>query len=89
MRQMGKYDQAEILNDLIPLFEPHQFWDSQPVQRSTDKISCEDDAFNKPIEIKQVSDVQQTPYALPAQYEWDNLDLNDDAVANEVYELLV
>ena len=89
MRKAERYDTASKLEDIIPLFEPHQFWDEQPVPKSTDFIAMGDDQFNVPIEVKTVADVSQEPYALPAQYSWDNLDLNDDDVAQEVYDLLV
>lgn len=42
-----------------------------------------------PIETKTVGDVNPEPYNLPSQYTWDNLDLNDDTVIEEVYNLLV
>lgn len=74
---------------MIPLFEPHQFWDSQPVPKSTDTISLGSEHFDKPIEVKNVEDVPDEPYTLPGQYEWDNLDLNDDTVLEEVYQMLV
>ena len=90
--QMNKnrdWERASALEDLIPLFEPHLFWDNQPVPKSTDEFSVEADKYDKPIEVKSVDDVSETPYTLPAQYEWDNLDLANDEVAGEVYELLV
>ena len=62
MKKSGKYEQAGILEDLVPLFEPHQFWDSQPVQQPTDVIGLDENDFDKPIENKQVSDVSQEPY---------------------------
>lgn len=52
-------------------------------------MTLPDEAFDKPIEEKKVSDVQVEPYALPAQYNWVNLDLEDDATMQEIYELLV
>ena len=77
-----------MLEDLIPLFEPHQFWDNQPVPKSTDQLSLPEDQFDRPIETKSVDDIPEEPYPLPGQYSWDNLDLSDDAVVEEVYDLL-
>ena len=61
----------------------------QPVPKATDALSLGEEHYDKPIETKQVSDVQEEPYGLPKEYEWCNLDLNDDAVIQEVYKLLV
>ena len=74
---------------MIPLFEPHDFWDHQPVPQPTDTITLNDEDFNKPIEVKTVADVRTEPYPLPAPYFWDNLDLHDDAVMQELYTILV
>ena len=41
-----------------------------------------------PIEVKSLSDISTTPYSLPTGYYWDNLNLADDTVANELYQLL-
>ena len=49
--------------------------------KSTDEITLSEEQFNQPIEVKQVDEISETPYALPPQYSWDNLDLNDDEVA--------
>jgi len=38
-----------------------------------------------PIEVKSLSDISTTPYSLPTGYYWDNLNLADDTVANELY----
>ena len=81
MRQRQEYDRISALEDIIPLFEPHQFWDSQPVPKSTDEITLSDEQYNQPIEVKQVDEISETPYALPPQYSWDNLDLMNDEVA--------
>lgn len=72
--------------DIAPLFDPHDFWGNQPVQKLHEKLdpSLED----QPIEIKQLSQVQQEAYTLPAGYSWANVDLSDDKEAEEVYNLL-
>ena len=57
--------------------------------KSTDEITLTDEQFDQPIEVKQVDEISETPYALPPQYSWDDLDLMDDEVAEEVYDLLV
>ena len=72
---------------MISLFEPHKFWDSQPVPKSTDSLTLGTEHFNMAIET--VKDVNETPTALPAEYEWDSLDLNEPKVLEEVYQLLV
>ena len=76
------------MEDISPLFDPHEFWDNQPVPKIQDELSLPDDDFDKPIEVKTLDQVPQDAYSLPSQYVWDNLDLSDDPVAKEVYDLL-
>ncbi len=44
--------------------------------------------YDGPVERKQVSDIDTNSLPLPKGYEWCQVDLNDDAVAQEVYDLL-
>jgi len=78
-----------VIDDHISLFEPHRFWDDQPVPKATDQLKLSESEFNKPIEVKTLSEVQQDPYVLPAEYNWCDLDLNNESVLDEVYNLLV
>ena len=57
--------------------------------KSTDSITIADEHYDQPIETKSVDDIADEPYQLPAGYEWDNLELNDETVIEEVYQLLV
>ena len=58
MRKNRDYERMDALDDMIPLFEPHKFWDSQPVPKITDEISLGDEDFNCAIETKTVAQVQ-------------------------------
>lgn len=51
------YEEASRLDDMVPLFEPHRFWDNQPVPKPTESITLQDDMFDKPIEVKTVDQV--------------------------------
>lgn len=53
-----------------------------------DEVTLGDEEYNKPIEIKTVDQVSPEPYCLPDQYSWDDLDMMNDEVAQEVYDLL-
>jgi hypothetical protein len=33
LRYRGKYDAATTVEDMGPLYDPHDFWDNQPVPR--------------------------------------------------------
>lgn len=79
---------SAYLEDMEPLFAPHEFWDAMPVPRMNDFNDLPDDEFNKPIEVKTLDQVQKSPYSLPTGYEWDNIDLSNDDVAKELYDLL-
>ena len=86
LRQKYKHDQAEKLMDMSPLFDPHDFWHNQPVPKACEKL---DSSFmDKAIETKTLEQVSKTAYSLPAGYNWCNLDLNDNAQAEELYNLL-
>ena len=61
---------------MAPLFQEHDFWGSQPVPNYTDFKPMS--AYNKPIEQKKVSDIETEPLKLPAGYEWQTLDLNNE-----------
>ena len=74
---------------MVPLFEPHNFWDSQPVPKVQDEFVLPDSEFNKPIIEQNVEDISTEPLTLPPEYFWESLDLNDDSVAQEMYDLLV
>jgi len=89
LRKDHFFEDASILEDISPLFDPHEFWDNQPVPKMKDEVVLPDSEYDKPIEVKTLEEVSTTPYTLPPQYEWCNLDLMDDNVANEVYDLLV
>jgi len=62
----------------------HDFWSTQPVPQ----IDLPSDTEHGEIETKTLEQVSKEPYALPANFEWDSVDLTDPNVVNEVYELL-
>ena len=73
--------------NISALMDTHGFWDNQPVPKTTDTVKDED--FDKAIDtIKTVDDIQAEPYALPDGFHWANVDIMDDAEADDVYELL-
>jgi glycylpeptide N-tetradecanoyltransferase len=65
--------------------EEHRFWDTQPVPKIGEKVV----ALNKQVDVeKVVDDVRQSPYPLPAGFEWSHLDVKDDYQLGELYKLL-
>eukprot|EP01083_Nonionella_stella_P244246 850306_1 len=64
---------------------PHKFWNEQPVPAMGTKFEEE---INEPMEVKTLKDVRPQPLLLPPQFEWVELDLNDDKEVNEIYHLL-
>ena len=76
------------MQQVAALIDTHDFWDTQPVPKSSDLITDTD--FDKPIEgPRKPEDERQEPLALPANFYWADVDLADDGQAKEVYELLV
>ena len=83
----GNYKLLKHIDHLEPLYDVHDFWDSQPVPKAYDKV--DESMFDKPIDVvKTVADVKPDPYTLPAGYYWSDVDINDPAQAKEVYDLL-
>lgn len=52
------------LNRVIPLFDKHEFWSTQPVMRVYDPIG----EINKPVESKDLSEVSKEGLELPNEY---------------------
>lgn len=72
------------LQEMAPLYEKHKFWDTQPVPHLLEHKELPEG----PIEDKKLSDVKQTPLALPEGFEWSVIDLADNKIMEEVYDLL-
>mmetsp|Transcript_4062 Transcript_4062/g.8736 ORF Transcript_4062/g.8736 Transcript_4062/m.8736 type:complete len:455 (+) Transcript_4062:199-1563(+) len=72
----------------------HKFWSTQPVPQNGAVSSSEVDSSEAavptvgPLETKTVSDVRQTPYALPKGFEWSTIDVEDPEQVKEAYTLL-
>lgn len=50
LKEKGEFEVARKLEDLAPLFDPHDFWDSQPVPKLHELIK--DEEADMPIETK-------------------------------------
>lgn len=75
------------IDNVEPLYDIHEFWDSQPVPKAYEKIdeTMYDQQIDQP---KTVADVRAEPYTLPPGYTWDNIDISNREQAQEVYDLL-
>ncbi|CAK9801387.1 Glycylpeptide N-tetradecanoyltransferase 1 [Anthophora quadrimaculata] len=60
----------------------YEFWSTQPVPKMDEKI-----VKNEPIEPDKTS-IRAEPYSLPADFQWDTLNLDDPLVLCELYTLL-
>lgn len=72
------------LNKVIPLFEKHEFWSTQPVMRVNEAIT----QFNEQIDNRVLADIDKNPLPLPESYEWGLVDMKDPNQAQEIYDLL-
>ena len=86
LKVRGQFSTATTIEEMGPLFMPHDFWDNQPVPKTGEMVS--EDMFDKPIEVKKLEDVQKEPYGLPPGYSWHNVNLQDEFYAKELYVLL-
>lgn len=81
------YRGEKEIKKLAPLYDTHDFWDSQPVPKTSDNIT--EDDFNKAIDTKKkVSDIRAEPLDIPAGYRWANVNIEDPKECEEVYNLL-
>lgn len=81
------YQNKKTLNRIAPLYDTHDFWDSQPVPKSTDEPTQDD--FDRPIDTdKQVDDIRAEPLEIPPGFSWSNVNIEDDEECKEVYDLL-
>jgi len=61
---------------MTPLYGLHDFWDGQPVPKTSDTVTAAD--YDKPIDvIKTPKDVQEECLNLPPGFRWENIDLKD------------
>ncbi|GLC41027.1 hypothetical protein PLESTB_000951000 [Pleodorina starrii] len=65
--------------------DKYAFWETQPVAQFTEGGEGEEGPIDAP---KTVGDVRAEPYNLPDSFEWCTCNLDEEAVAQEVYELL-
>ncbi|XP_071512932.1 glycylpeptide N-tetradecanoyltransferase isoform X3 [Panulirus ornatus] len=63
-----------------------QFWNTQPVPKISEDIG---EDVNEAIEAdKPISDIKQEPYNLPDGFKWETLDLSNEQVLQNLYNLL-
>jgi glycylpeptide N-tetradecanoyltransferase len=81
------YKMMKQIDHMEPLYDMHDFWDSQPVPKAYETVdeSMFDQAIDNP---KTIAEVKPDPYALPENFYWADVDITDRAQAEEVYQLL-
>lgn len=83
-KYQGNYKVMKHIDNVEPLYDIHQFWDSQPVPKAYETV--DETMYDKPIDKeKTVAEVKQTPYTLPPGYYWDDINIGDREQALEVY----
>ena len=74
--KMNNHGKKQI-KKLAPLYDTHDFWDTQPVPHSTDEPT--EDDFDKAIDVdKTVDDIRAEPLDIPAGFFWSNVNMEDD-----------
>lgn len=75
------------LSKIAPLYDTHDFWDSQPVPKETDTVTAAD--FDKQIdEVKTIDDIRAEPLDIPDGFHWSVVNIENDDECKEVYDLL-
>jgi len=79
--------QKKQLGKIAPLYDTHDFWDSQPVPKAHEKVTESD--LDKPIDVeKTVDQIREEPLDIPPGFYWSNINIENDEECKEVYELL-
>lgn len=82
-----KWRQKKDLQKVAPLYDTHDFWDSQPVPKETDLVEAS--AYDNCIDsVKTIDDVSADPLPIPAGFNWSVVNIKDDVECEEVYNLL-
>ena len=72
----GNYRALKKIESIAPLYDAHDFWDSQPVPKAYESV--QEDMLNKPIDVdKQVADIKDAPLNLPAGFYWADVDIKN------------
>jgi len=81
------YANKKELGKVAPLYDTHDFWESQPVPKQSDKVGQED--YDKEIDTpKTVADIREEPLDIPPGFTWSVVNIENDEECQEVYELL-
>jgi glycylpeptide N-tetradecanoyltransferase len=87
-RNVEQRRNVERLKHMLPLYEPHAFWDTQPVPKNSTALTPQKTETEGEIEHRDPKDVQKEPYSLPPGFEWSTVDVAADSQAEELYKLL-
>lgn len=72
------YQSQKELKKIATLYDTHDFWESQPVPKTTDVVNSAD--YDRAIDVeKKVSDIREEPLEIPAGFTWANVNIEDDA----------
>lgn len=82
MEGTKKTERIKHMKGMEPLFQKHQFWDSQPVPHLAQPKQAE---IIGSIEVKELKDVRPTPLQLPEGFEWCTVDLMNTKEIDEVF----
>ena len=81
------YAAKKSVQKVAPLYDTHDFWDSEPVPKVTDEPK--EDDFDKSIDVdKKVDEIRADPLDIPPGFTWCNVNIEDDVECGEVYDLL-
>ncbi|TPX35754.1 hypothetical protein SmJEL517_g01935 [Synchytrium microbalum] len=90
---LKRFNMTEIMQNLqldargrpiIKDMKDHKFWMTQPVP-AFDDASKVDGVIEDP---KAADEIRKEPYALPKDFEWSTVNVDNDAEIKELYELL-
>ncbi|KAL0925224.1 hypothetical protein M5K25_003542 [Dendrobium thyrsiflorum] len=82
-----KIDEIASLIPLLTALNKHPFWETQPVPQFAEAgdLTLPDGPILPQIPS---SDVKQDPYNLPAQFEWTDIDIDDESTFSDLHRFV-
>jgi len=68
------------------LFSPHQFWDTQPIQKIASALYSNE--TNCPLKKILPEEIKANPYNLPQGFEWVNVNITNEKELDELHQFL-
>jgi len=81
--------QREMEKLMLKAKPNHQFWDNQPVPHCDKDFATDPQAIGAIEQVEnKIAQIPRNPYPLPSGFEWFEVDIDNDAMMQSIYDLL-